>query len=562
MKQFIIALHIFLLSIAMTCAQQVTRDEATKAALNTLMYEYQDDFTYRSVDTVFALERKGNTLLFEVHFSDNKIVLLSGHKSCVPVVGILEKQTPDFENGLLANIGLLPPGLRFFLNNYIEQVTVCFQNNTTSPHHEEWDELQIYDENRLNDNRNLVPPLISSKWGQDRSNDGYPNAYNYFTPTCPVYGHCPVGCVAVAMGQIMKKWNYPQLIPNTCRHYNWSVMLDTLISINNGNYYTQRDSIARFLLECGTKVNMNYCKGDCSENSSYTFNTYVPAALKDFGYSSTNVKYKSNYSQTVWDSLIQNDLNQGMPVYYSGSGSDGGHAFICDGYNYSGLYHFNWGWRGSCNGWFYLSDLTPGSYSFTNSQCAIFNIHPSSCWENIVFGCNRYFVYSNATYSAEETIQNNYHIFSVMHESFVTLKAGEEIVLTDGFFAGNGGVFVAKIEACEPDDGDGMNGLEDDAIGERALRGDASHGDAMNRVSTPDADGLRLHPNPANTTLTVESDSPVRAITIYDLTGRTMLTVENCPSPATVNVVSLPRGIYLLRAVTDEGVKTARFVKN
>ena len=38
--------------------------------------------------------------------------------------------------------------------------------------------------------------------------------------------------------------------------------------------------------------------------------------------------------------------------------------------------------------------------------------------------------------------------------------------------------------------------------------------------------------------------------------------VENCQSPATINVVSLPRGIYLLRAVTEEGVKTARFVKN
>ena len=71
-----------------------------------------------------------------------------------------------------------------------------------------------------------------------------------------------------------------------------------------------------------------------------------------------------------------------------------------------------------------------------------------------------------------------------------------------------------------------------------------------------------IYPNPANTALTVESDSPVRTITIYDLTGKTMMTVENCPSPATVNVVSLPRGIYLLRAITDNRVKTARFVKN
>ncbi|MBO7465685.1 MAG: T9SS type A sorting domain-containing protein, partial [Bacteroidales bacterium] len=60
----------------------------------------------------------------------------------------------------------------------------------------------------------------------------------------------------------------------------------------------------------------------------------------------------------------------------------------------------------------------------------------------------------------------------------------------------------------------------------------------------------------------VESDSPVREITVYSLTGQVMMTIENCPSPTAINVVSLPRGIYLLHAVTDNGVKTARFVKN
>ena len=559
MRQFIIALHIFLISIAMTCAQQVTRDEAINAAINTLRYESQDDFVNRLVDTVFSLRNNGNTILFEVHFSDNKIVLLTGHKSCVPVVGILQNHTLDFGNGLLANMELLPPGLQYFIENYIEQLTSCFQNNT-SVYNDEWDALQVYDGNRQNGNRDVVSPLISAKWGQDKSYDNYPDSYNHFTPSCPVYGHCPVGCVAVAMGQIMKKWSYPQFIPNTCRHYNWSVMPDTLIQMYNGNFATQRDSIARFLLECGLKVNMNYCHGDCSEYSSGAYDGNVPAALDSFGYTSTEVKYKSSYSQTVWDAMLHNDLDNGRPIYYAGSGNGERHGFVCDGYNYIGLYHFNWGWNGFCDGWFYLYDLTPGTHSFTNSQCAIFNIHPSSCWEDIVFGCNRYFVYSNGSYNSEETIQNNYHVFSVMQDSYVTLTAGEEIILTDGFYAGNGANFVAKIEACPPDD-DGMNGLEDDAIGERGLRRDAVH-----HVSTPtttdNTDGLRIHPNPANTTLTVESDSPVREITVYDLTGRVMLTVENCSSLVTLNVVSLPRGIYLLRAVTDNGVKTARFVKN
>ena len=73
---------------------------------------------------------------------------------------------------------------------------------------------------------------------------------------------------------------------------------------------------------------------------------------------------------------------------------------------------------------------------------------------------------------------------------------------------------------------------------------------------------VAIYPNPTNSTLTVESDSPVREISVYELTGRTMMTIENCSSIVTINVVSLPRGIYLLRAVTENGVKTARFVKN
>lgn len=77
---------------------------------------------------------------------------------------------------------------------------------------------------------------------------------------------------------------------------------------------------------------------------------------------------------------------------------------------------------------------------------------------------------------------------------------------------------------------------------------------------------LSIYPNPANTTLTVETDSPVREITIYDLMGRTMMAANvraNDYSPQqAINVSSLPAGIYLLNIVTDNGVKTARFVKN
>ncbi len=99
-----------------------------------------------------------------------------------------------------------------------------------------------------------------------------------------------------------------------------------------------------------------------------------------------------------------------------------------------------------------------------------------------------------------------------------------------------------------------------DGIGERALRGDGAC-----PIAATD-DGLRLHPNPTTHTLTVESASPIRTLTVYDLAGRVMMTVDggaNNHSPLRImDVSSLPNGIYLLRAITDNGVETGRFVKN
>ena len=94
-----------------------------------------------------------------------------------------------------------------------------------------------------------------------------------------------------------------------------------------------------------------------------------------------------------------------------------------------------------------------------------------------------------------------------------------------------------------------------DGIGERALRGDGAC-----PIAATD-DGLRLHPNPTTHTLTVETASPIRTLTVYDLAGRVMITMDGGDTISVMDVSSLPNGIYLLRAVTDSGVETGRFVK-
>ena len=49
--------------------------------------------------------------------------------------------------------------------------------------------------------------------------DGHCDAYNYYVTethdNCSCNSQrCPAGCVAVAVAQIMKYWNYPVYLPN------------------------------------------------------------------------------------------------------------------------------------------------------------------------------------------------------------------------------------------------------------------------------------------------------------------------------------------------------------
>jgi hypothetical protein len=104
--------------------------------------------------------------------------------------------------------------------------------------------------------------------------------------------------------------------------------------------------------------------------------------------------------------------------------------------------------------------------------------------------------------------------------------------------------------------------FELDGIGERRTPGGVVHRAATTATTTTGT--LTLHPNPAHNTLTVESGSPVREITIFDQTGRTVAVETRCTTSLQqiVNTSSLHAGIYILKVVTANGTETAKFVKN
>ncbi|KPA11173.1 Peptidase C10, streptopain, partial [Candidatus Magnetomorum sp. HK-1] len=97
-----------------------------------------------------------------------------------------------------------------------------------------------------------------------------------------------------------------------------------------------------------------------------------------FGYNISAVyKVKADYSDETWSDMLMEELNHHRPVQYRGKDlNSGGHSFVCDGYQGTEYFHFNWGWGGSSDGYYLLSALNASSYTFSSYQKAIFGIQP------------------------------------------------------------------------------------------------------------------------------------------------------------------------------------------
>ena len=143
-------------------------------------------------------------------------------------------------------------------------------------------------------------------------------------------------------------------------------------------------AVATLMYHCGVSVDMNY-----SPNGSGAGDAIVAEALKTyFNYSTETVYHnRSEYSNNNWIAMLKNDLNLNRPIWYCGSGSGGGHAFVFDGYNNSNYFHVNWGWGGYCDEYYTINNLNPGPGGigsgsngiYNDGQGAVFGIRPSEC---------------------------------------------------------------------------------------------------------------------------------------------------------------------------------------
>ncbi|PQL94037.1 C10 family peptidase [Apibacter adventoris] len=222
-----------------------------------------------------------------------------------------------------------------------------------------------------------VKPLLLTTWNQSPK-------YNKFTP---ILNDKPThtGCVATAMAQIMKFWNYPVKGKGTHTYTfselngktltadfeNTTYLWDTMPNSLSSSTEPEIDAVATLMFHAGIAVNMKYG----NESSLASDASAKEALIKHFKYNpKIEIIHQGLITDNDWLKYVKDQLVEGYPVYFSGRSSTGGHAFIADGYDANNLVHFNLGWGGHYDGYYQITN--PRGY--TGRQTILINIFPSA----------------------------------------------------------------------------------------------------------------------------------------------------------------------------------------
>ncbi len=284
----------------------------------------------------------------------NGFVIVAGDDRADAILGYSTEGSYDEQN--------LPDNFRYYLQLLSSDMQALMASDATAT------------TRRAVETHEVIAPLIKTKWDQgSATEDGY-----IYNTACPVSQslHCLTGCVATAGAQIMYYHQHPAStegvdgyqigedasidevtlagLPATT--FDWDILKR---SYNNADQGTaSQQEVAKLMLYAGFAAQMNYG----ITGSGASTGILAEGMAKYFDYNPNTWQYvkQSDYSVSDWDSMMYNELANGRPIIYSGQSKvGGGHAFICDGYDGEGLYHFNWGWSGQNNGYFKLAATNP-----------------------------------------------------------------------------------------------------------------------------------------------------------------------------------------------------------
>lgn len=329
------------------CSSNLQAGGAKKAAANIAVEKYQ------SLDMVNVYGIKGKGVVF-----------ISKDDDIEPVLGISDE---DFD------VNNMPCGMKWWLNTANKSLERMKAKGIT------------YSANPMAASGRPTY-FIKTYWNQDKP----------FNNLCPqINGSAaPTGCIATAMAQIMKYYQYPATSKGTGIYsvttykdkndkegttkwykrelghtYQWTAMLSSYGIVSKD----ENDAVATLMADAGAASQMNY-----QANGSGTIEWYAAKGFaENFRYDSLAISclQRDFYTDAEWMEMVRKEMEAKQPVLYCGSDEiEGGHAFLLDGIQEDGKVHVNWGWGKSGDGWFDIDVLRPNITGFTGEG---FNIGQS-----------------------------------------------------------------------------------------------------------------------------------------------------------------------------------------
>lgn len=371
------------LAIGVAHASPVTPQRAATVAKN----------FYNTLPTAKA----GNLLQdFSHEWQFDAIYLFRGEKGGFVLVAADDASRPILgysATGLL-DPAHMPDALLQWLQGYQRQIAVIreAQGKSCSAGAAEWYALEngLASKDSASDG---VEPMLTTAWDQT-----YP-----YNALCP-YGTV-TGCAATAQAQVMNYWQYPAF--GLGRHsydhpiygmrsadfghtlYDWGHM-PSMATYSSSE--EEKAAVATLMYHCGVSLEMNY--GTAAEGGSSAIGLVgrpgymsIDNSLIDyFCYSrDLQVIFKGmDYSNDRWRDALIAEIDLGHPIIYVGSATQGGHGFVCDGYDGHGYMHFNFGWSGIGDGYYPVDSISPGvggaggngTYTFNMNNAALLGLVP------------------------------------------------------------------------------------------------------------------------------------------------------------------------------------------
>lgn len=508
---------------------------------------FYSNLNHRSVESMHSgmvykssFRDSNTTAFYVVNFDDEGFVIVAGDDKVRPILAFSTEGAFVSEN--------IPENVQFFLNGYADEIKYEVENQTVVNKDvlSQWTALIENNIIEYRDGNVVVGPLIgNNKWNQT-------SPYNKFCPATSggnsAYGgHAAVGCAAIVMGQVIRYWQYPTTGIGT---YSYTSNYGTL-SVNYGattydyanmpnnlsssSSVEQDNAVATLLYHCGVSVNMNYGANASSANSNYM----VVALSRNFGYPET-IEYheRGSLSATSWISHLTAELDERAPFFYGGSGSYGGHVWLCDGYRDDDYFHFNWGWGGTQNGYYTITNCS--SYGFNSNHAVIVGIRGPRVPYTIatsnypitggtVTGAQVYFENETATLVAIPKANLNY--------TFQSWTENGDVVSTDSVYS-----FVVTSD--------------------RTLVANFVKMTSVEEAETE----VKIYPNPTSDKIQINLNDSFALNNVrcelYDYSGKLIMSSNMTNTNQEIDLSSFAKGVYLLNIVDgDKIIVTQKIVK-